>query len=391
VFCTQITPITCNSCFPDALTPPAEDINKNISFLNGTWEPTSPAFTPPTETPFTSPPTSPRSLSSAFNPYFGNVRRSSAASEPEKEACDNCNFVVTTDPSVPSSSQTILRTGHKVSAYGLSPSADIEHNEDLVHPPTAYLSTSPTPSQLSTSSGSSHSHMHNPIFSRAYLTHAHNLTYITRRNPDSQSLYARLRMSCLRALSCEALPKGSSSGPLLFGDPIAGYTIAYLFRLPDPNARGRRRTYALQALTPDCSRATQSFTNITKAFETIANHIILLTNQAIERETLGLFPPESVFSSSPPNSDLPGSSPEKLVQSRAKSSTNSPISSTRNLTDVSSFLVAKKVDPDGYARGSSREAMRGKGLPEIVGKDRFFVELHAKFVMILYNLLSGLR
>jgi hypothetical protein len=337
-----------------------------------------------------SPPTSPRSLSSAFNPYFGSVRRLSATTEPEKETCDNCNFVVTTDPSLPSSNQTVLRSGQKISAYGLSPSIDVEHNDDLIHPPTAYLSTSPTPSQLSSSSGSTHSHMHNPIFSRAYLTHAHNLTYITRRNPDSQSLYSRLRMSCLRALSCEALPKGSSSGPLLFGDPIAGYTIAYLFRLPDPNARGRRRTYALQALTPDCSRATQSFTNITKAFETIANHIILLTNQAIERETFGLFPSDSMLSSSLPSTAVPGS-PDKMVLSRAKSSNNSPSSSTRNLTDVSSFLVAKKVDPDGYARGSSREAMRGKGLPEIVGKDRFFVELHAKFVMILYNLLSGLR
>lgn len=39
----------------------------------------------------------------------------------------------------------------------------------------------------------------------------------------------------------------------------------------------------------------------------------------------------------------------------------------------------------------SREVMRAKGLAEIVGKDRFFVELHAKFVMILYNLVAGLR
>ena len=62
----------------------------------------------------------------------------------------------------------------------------------------------------------------------------------------------------------------------------------------------------------------------------------------------------------------------------------------RNLSDVSSFLSAKKVDPDGYPRVS---LMRAKGLAEIVGRDAFFVELHAQFCVILAGLVRefGLR
>jgi hypothetical protein len=75
-------------------------------------------------------------------------------------------------------------------------------------------------------------------------------------------------------------------------------------------------------------------------------------------------------------------SPEKP---RSKSVANSPVAPTRNLSDVSSFLSAKKVDPDGYPR-VSREVMRAKGLAEIVGKENFFVELHARFCMILAQL-----
>lgn len=191
---------------------------------------------------------------------------------------------------------------------------------------------------------------------------------------------------------------------MLFGDPIAGYTIAYLFRLPDPRARGRRRTYALQALSPDCGRATRAFAQVTRAFETIANDIISLADLVLERESTSLSsrpstadllrlgtPPNAGLSASLPNHPpVPGSPQPDGASRSAKSNASSPTGSQRNLADISSFLTAKRVDPDGHPR-MSREVMRAKGLAEIVGKDRFFVELHAKFVMILYNLVAGLR
>jgi vesicle coat protein len=100
------------------------------------------------------------------------------------------------------------------------------------------------------------------------------------------------------------------------------------------------------------------------------------------------------LSSSMPASGVPGegaaAAADVLLNQRARSSANSPVGSQRNLTDVSSFLSAKTVDPDGYPR-VSRDLMRAKGLAEIVGNEKFFVELHAQFCVILYNLAAGLR
>lgn len=425
------------SCFPVAATLP-DDLQKTASFPGGIWEPSSPVLTPNNGiliSPFTSPPTSPRSPSSNYNPYFGNVtgdrpsaRRFSFESDLEKDSCDNCNFVIPKDvsemlpegaPGSPSKEgkgqqgSPILRTVQKIAACGSASSLEDDDDEeddelsthDAMNQPNSQLSTSPTPSQESANSGNI------PLY-HGSATHAHNLTYVTRRNPDSQSLYSRLRHSCIRALSCESLPRGSPSGPILFGDPIAGYTIAYLFRLPDPRARGRRRTYALQALSPDWRRASNAFTQVTRAFETIANNIITLADRVLERESSGLTSRPSTadlllngtsqphpLSSSLPNdasstvaalATAPDSPVMEQGAHKAKSSANSPVGSQRNLTDVSSFLAAKNVDPDGYPR-VSREAMRAKGLPEIVGTEKFFVELHVKFCLILYNLVAGLR
>jgi Vesicle coat protein involved in Golgi to plasma membrane transport len=427
-----------------------DDLQKTESFPGGIWEPSSPVLTPNNRiliSPFTSPPTSPRSPSSNFNPYFGNAsgdkvsgRRFSFGSDLEKDSCDNCNFVIPKDvsemlpegaPGSPSKEgkgqqgSPVLRTVQRISACGSVSSLEDDDDDDdddddeltphhTLNAPTSQLSTSPTPSQESTNSGNM------PLY-HSSGTHYHSLTYVTRRNPDSQSLYSRLRHSCIRALSCESLPRGSPSGPILFGDPIAGYTIAYLFRLPDPRARGRRRTYALQALSSDWRRASNAFTQVTRAFETIANNIVSLADRVLERETAGLgsrpstadllrssggaatagtTPPQQgqaqvqALSSSLPNDASVGTVPgspvlEQGQNLKAKSSANSPVGSQRNLTDVSSFLAAK-VDSYGYPR-VSREVMRAKGLPEIVGTERFFVELHAQFCVILYNLVAGLR
>ena len=70
----------------------------------------------------------------------------------------------------------------------------------------------------------------------------------------------------------------------------------------------------------------------------------------------------------------------------------------RSMTPLSSFLAAKKVDPDGYPRDSHSassilEDAKKRGLAEIVGKEEFFVELHASFVVVLAWLVSefGIR
>jgi hypothetical protein len=88
-------------------------------------------------------------------------------------------------------------------------------------------------------------------------------------------------------------------------------------------------------------------------------------------------------------------SPVQISASKATNTTSSSFhsvststSSTRSqLSDTSSFLSAKRIDPDGYPR-VSRDVMRAKGLAEIVGREDFFVELHARFCMVLRSLVG---
>ena len=177
----------------------------------------------------------------------------------------------------------------------------------------------------------------------------------------------------------------------MFGDPVAGYTIAYIFRLQDPRARGQRRTYALIALAGrDSRRASRAMTKITRVCETIANKIVTLAEGVLERES-GLSRrdsrPDTAVSVTPPLSssaatDLVFTTPQKKLFSSVASAPTS-----RNITPVSSFLTAKKVDPDGYPR-VSREVMDAKPLTEIVGKENFFVELHGLFCGILSGLIQ---
>ena len=97
--------------------------------------------------------------------------------------------------------------------------------------------------------------------------------YITTRHPKSQTRYSVLRTSVVRALSSELIP--SRTGPVLFGDAHNGYTIAYVFAIDDPEARGGkregRRWYALLALFEGETEATNSWPWVTRGFERMAS------------------------------------------------------------------------------------------------------------------------
>lgn len=330
------------------------------------------------------------------------LRRLSTNSEVEGDACDACDLVIaktrvagsrerkdnpTQNQSPRSSSSAVLRSVYPVQAYGPGPGSDTseDESEGRLHTSISEHGSSPTSSNISgvESSGSHRKTSH-------LNTHTHKLVYVTRHSPESQSLYSRLRHSCIRTLSSESLPMGSSSGALSFGDPIAGYTIAYIFRLPDPRARGRRRDYALTAMTRDNARAMAAFVPVTKAFEAIAGYIMAMTDRVLERDSPSLGPEHlrtPVMSASMPlNNGISSISPP----TRAQPSTSSPIlNSKANMSDISSFLTAKRVDPDGYPR-LSREVMRAKGLPEIVGREDFYPDLHIRFSSIINNLVSTL-
>ena len=180
--------------------------------------------------------------------------------------------------------------------------------------------------------------------------HDHTLTYLTAKSPEDPESYSLLRASVIRTLSCELLPRGMSDGPFCFGDSSTGYTIAYVFRLTDPKARGRRRAYAFVALTgKDASRAFRACPLLWEAFASMANAI----EQAAQRHQ---------------------DEQERKEQEETKSG-------KRNYTPVSSFLRQRPTDPDGQPRRMGQTSPRS--LAEIVGDENIFAILHQYFVALL--------
>ncbi|OAX77579.1 hypothetical protein ACJ72_08121, partial [Emergomyces africanus] len=198
--------------------------------------------------------------------------------------------------------------------------------------------------------------------------HTHIVNYLSLRGPPNPDDYALLRSASIRTLSCELLPRGLSSGPLSFGDSAAGYTIAYVFRLPDPMARGKRRSYALIALAgKDAGRAFRASPLIWRVFGRIAASIV----NAAERHQLMEKRREE------------GGSPT-VATSTSTTSTTGSMANGRNYTPISSFLTGRTLDPDGQPRRAGQ--IRARNLAEIVGDEYIFTELHAQFVALLQQL-----
>eukprot|EP01087_Luapelamoeba_hula_P018430 TRINITY_DN5935_c0_g1_i1.p1 TRINITY_DN5935_c0_g1~~TRINITY_DN5935_c0_g1_i1.p1 ORF type:complete len:907 (+),score=157.49 TRINITY_DN5935_c0_g1_i1:295-3015(+) len=88
--------------------------------------------------------------------------------------------------------------------------------------------------------------------------------FITTRYPSS--LYSRIRTACVRSLSCEFYP--GREGAFLFGDPENGYTLAYVFKLADLQARGGYRWYGLLFFHHYCHLA-QHWDNVLSKFRKV--------------------------------------------------------------------------------------------------------------------------
>jgi hypothetical protein len=105
--------------------------------------------------------------------------------------------------------------------------------------------------------------------------------YVTTRYPKSQARYSVLRSAVVRALSSELIP--SRTGPVLFGDAHNGYTIAYVFAIDDPEARGGkregRRWFAFLALFEGEVEATAAWPWVTSGFEQMASGLRERANQ----------------------------------------------------------------------------------------------------------------
>ena len=105
--------------------------------------------------------------------------------------------------------------------------------------------------------------------------------YISMKTPRAQSRFRTLRESCLRSLSIELIP--GKTGSVLFGNQESGYTIAYIFRVPDSRARGGCRLYALLYLHPSENHAIDNLNYVIGMFEAKVRSIINRANSADDR------------------------------------------------------------------------------------------------------------
>jgi hypothetical protein len=230
--------------------------------------------------------------------------------------------------------------------------------------------------------------------------HLHYVDYTSTHEPVLANSFSLLRASCLRTLSLETLPRAPSTaapttsplttaapsfvttqsagsavsgGPIFFGDALAGYTTAYIFRIADIHARGHKRIYAFIALSTHKERlAMKTFAIISAAFRELATWIQQLAEAEAERAA----------ESSPVSSAFYSGGGGGISQSTA-SAFDPPNAADRG---TSSFLTAGK----GLTRrmgggGGGASAPKSRGLAEIVGQPDFFIELHRKFVQLLFE------
>lgn len=246
--------------------------------------------------------------------------------------------------------------------------------------------------------------------------HTHYLHYTSTHEPVVPSSFSIVRASCIRTLSFETLPRGTtgaacpsplahatsptsasstspgyvtthtsgavtSGGPIFFGDPSAGYTTAYIFRIPDVHARGHKRVYAFLALSTHHERlAMKAFTFISSAFGELASWIQGLAEAEAERH--------SETGSGSPLSAGGIYSPGGIGSAMATPQQQTPVENAGS----SGFLASGPMGGltrrmgGGIGYGSGAIALKARGLAELVGMPDFFLELHQRFVQLLLEL-----
>ncbi|TGJ87508.1 hypothetical protein E0Z10_g1276 [Xylaria hypoxylon] len=262
--------------------------------------------------------------------------------------------------------------------------------------------------------------------------HTHYLDYTSTHEPTVPTTYTIVRASCLRTLSFETLPRrpeasqstpslapcvspsfpsamnvgpgyitapptlqsAASGGPIFFGDPSAGYTTAYIFRIPDMHARGRKRVYAFLALSTHRERlAMKAFSFISAAFRDLAAWIQELAEVEAEREREREEEGSAVaaLNAAYRNSRFPTRGPHDsgigLGGGLGSGSIDNPKDRDR---DITSFLTGGGrggyMQRMGGSMGPSGFTPKARGLAEVVGLPDFFIELHTRFVKLLLEL-----
>lgn len=275
---------------------------------------------------------------------------------------------------------------------------DGEAPRQACHRRTGTITSTTSRSSASSSSATVHGHTH-----YQYYTSTHE--------PVVPSSFSIVRASCIRTLSFETLPRGTattgntpmtspstpgfvtthssgavtSGGPIFFGDPSAGYTTAYIFRIPDVHARGHKRVYAFLALSTHRERlAMKTFTFISNAFRELAAWIQGLAEAEAERASEGNGP----FSAA----GMYGAGAGPIGMASQSQDQSVSVDTTTGSGFLSSGMggLSRRMGA-GYGYGGSGASTKARGLPELVGLPDFFLELHQRFVQLLLELGVVLR
>lgn len=262
--------------------------------------------------------------------------------------------------------------------------------------------------------------------SKSPQSHVHYMEYTSTHDPQTPVSFSLLRQSCLRALTLEKLPTSTTvsttngpykpatpsssrtptspnpstsyfpsqsanptpnpTGPIFFGDPHAGYTTAFIFRVPDAHARGRKRIYALIAhSTYREQRSLKAFKYLSAVFADLAAWILALADAESARAAREREDAAAALEGARVSAQL-----DKTPTSVSGAAGHGGASgrSLGKPMQVSAFLAGRPCDPDGVPRPgmSGPTGLRARGLAEVCGREELFIELHARFVALAVRL-----
>ncbi|KAF5022579.1 hypothetical protein F66182_5365 [Fusarium sp. NRRL 66182] len=436
---TEGLPASCTVCFEDGTDPtdarPRSSANssttalnealKNLDLAQNTSVPTSEQDTQAqrgtllrssnsnagaTPSAIDTPPESPRPVPPQHSRRDSSFRRTYDETVTKKQGpCDNCAMTLPRQQGGSNSVQfanntrgPTLRTrapaervfgaGGQASPPNSQTSSDTDGDRD--EDPRPRQKMTPSVSSRNTSRSSKSGGTGNSTAAERTPFHVHYVDYTSTHDPVLPDSFSLIRASCLRTLSFETLPRAPSTanptspamttspafvttqsagsavtgGPIFFGDAQAGYTTAYIFRIPDVHARGHKRVYAFLALSTHRERlAMKTFAVVSTAFRELATWIQQLAEVEAERAA----------ENSPIGSSMYGGGyapPQPAVESSGGPDRGG-----------SSFLTGGSGFTRRMGGGPGASAPKARGLAEIVGQPDIFIELHRRFVHLLFE------
>ncbi|KAF9428578.1 hypothetical protein BGZ94_001881 [Podila epigama] len=193
----------------------------------------------------------------------------------------------------------------------------------------ATSSSGPCECQFSIPSGERSLHSVDPINSE--------LSYVSQPAPVDSSLFAPIRIACIRSLNAETY--SGREGAVFFGDGLNGYVLSYMFTVYDAQSRGHRVKYTIMTMMTDRVYLVASMEYLISQFQVIASNLQAMANALYVPQQSPAARSMSYSSSHHRGSIMPENTPTK----------------------------------------------KGRPLTEVLAKPDIFVQLHAAFASVLSN------